>query len=390
MDDEEPGAGRAARGDPVAEKPVSGACALALGGHAQEPARLVDDQDVLVLVHKAEWLGAGRRRRRRELDAVIGAHRRVAPAHHGAVDAHARGRKPLLQTSTRGVGIERLQSLAEPHAPTVAGDGAISFLTPSDTPSLRHCQSAARNSKGSSKSQWLSPGSMDAPLRLPGRCSHDDLSVRRVLDAGSLAHLRGRAIQLPRDGAPALEVLPLRALALARAGGGRSSEPARAARGQNGLVKTASRGVFRFGRDGDASDNAEVVEPRRVSASQPRGRILVVDDEPDLVTILTKYFTDAGYTVDAASHGGDALIAVSQYQPDVVVLDVMMEGLDGVQVLQRIRSLDPAIRVIMITGSNDASLKPTTMSMGAFAYVSKPVSLQHLHDAVSAAFTRPN
>ena len=62
----------------------------------------------------------------------------------------------------------------------------------------------------------------------------------------------------------------------------------------------------------------------------------------------------------------------------------------GVQVLQRIRSLDPAIRVIMITGSNDASLKPTTMSMGAFAYVSKPVSLQHLHDAVSAAFTRPN
>jgi len=150
------------------------------------------------------------------------------------------------------------------------------------------------------------------------------------------------------------------------------------------------RGAFRFGGDGDASDNAGVVEPRRASASQPRGRILVVDDEPDLVTILTKYFTDAGYTVDAASHGGDALIAVSQYQPDVVVLDVMMEGLDGVQVLQRIRSLDPAIRVIMITGSNDASLKPTTMSMGAFAYVSKPVSLQHLHDAVSAAFTRPN
>jgi DNA-binding response OmpR family regulator len=132
------------------------------------------------------------------------------------------------------------------------------------------------------------------------------------------------------------------------------------------------------------------VEPRRAPGSQPRGRILVVDDEPDLVTILTKYFTDAGYTVDAASHGGDALIAVSQYQPDVVVLDVIMEGLSGVQVLQRIRSLDPAIRVIMITGSTDASLKPTTMSMGAFAYVSKPVSLQHLHEAVSAALTRPH
>jgi len=44
----------------------------------------------------------------------------------------------------------------------------------------------------------------------------------------------------------------------------------------------------------------------------------------------------------------------------------------------------------MITGSTDASLKPTTMSMGAFAYVSKPVSLQHLHEAVSAALTRPH
>jgi len=154
-------------------------------------------------------------------------------------------------------------------------------------------------------------------------------------------------------------------------------------------VSVPSRDAFRFGGRGAAGDNAPVVEPRRVPGSQPGGRILVVDDEPDLVTILTKYFTDAGYTVDAASHGGDALIAVSQYQPDVVVLDVMMEGIDGVQVLQRIRSLDPAIRVIMITGSSDTTLKPTTMSMGAFAYVSKPVSLQHLHEAVSAAFTRP-
>jgi len=109
----------------------------------------------------------------------------------------------------------------------------------------------------------------------------------------------------------------------------------------------------------------------------------------DVVEILTKYFSDAGYMVDAAAHGGDALIAVSQYQPDVVVLDILMEGLDGVQVLERIRSLDPSIRVIMITGSTDATLKPTAMSMGAFAYVSKPVSLVHLHEAVAAAFGRP-
>lgn len=127
----------------------------------------------------------------------------------------------------------------------------------------------------------------------------------------------------------------------------------------------------------------------RTAPERSLGRILVVDDDPSVVSILTKYFSDAGYSVDAAAHGGDALIAVSQYQPDVVVLDILMEGLNGVQVLEQIRSLDPKIRVIMITGSGDASLKPTAMSMGAFAYVSKPVSLERLHEAVTAAFTPP-
>ena len=55
---------------------------------------------------------------------------------------------------------------------------------------------------------------------------------------------------------------------------------------------------------------------QRDTAPRLHGRILVVDDEPDIVTILTKYFTDVGLSVDAASHGGDALIAVSQYRPE--------------------------------------------------------------------------
>ncbi len=108
-----------------------------------------------------------------------------------------------------------------------------------------------------------------------------------------------------------------------------------------------------------------------------------------MVPSWTSATHQGGGWVDAAAHGGDALIAVSQYQPAVVVLDILMEGLDGVQALERIRSLDPVIRVIMITGSTDATLKPAAMSMGAFAYVSKPVSLGHLHEAVAAAFGRP-
>jgi len=128
----------------------------------------------------------------------------------------------------------------------------------------------------------------------------------------------------------------------------------------------------------------------RGTLSRAPGRILVDDDEPDLVTIFTKYFAEAGYVVDAAAHGGDALIAVSQYRPDVVLLDVMMEGLNGVQVLERIRELDPAIRVIIISGSADATLEPTAMAMGAFAYVMKPVGLGQLHQTVAAALGRPD
>ena len=127
---------------------------------------------------------------------------------------------------------------------------------------------------------------------------------------------------------------------------------------------------------------------QRDTAPRLHGRILVVDDEPDIVTILTKYFTDAGLSVDAASHGGDALIAVSQYRPDVVLLDVLMEGLNGVQVLERIRALDPAIRVIMISGSGDSTLRPKAMAMGAFAYVPKPLSLPDLLRAVTAALSQ--
>ena len=128
---------------------------------------------------------------------------------------------------------------------------------------------------------------------------------------------------------------------------------------------------------------------QRETTPQLKGRILVVDDEPDIVAILTKYFTDAGYSVDAASHGGDALIAVSQYRPDVVLLDVLMEGLNGVQVLERILALDPGIRVIMISGSGDSTHRPKAMAMGAFAYVPKPLSLSDLHRAVSAALAKP-
>src|SRR5262249_61105752 len=133
------------------------------------------------------------------------------------------------------------------------------------------------------------------------RCSHDDLPMRRVLDAGSCAHLCSRAIRLSGDGPPALEVLSLRALALARAVGGYPAGHARSGRGRTGRVIVPSRDAFHFGGRGGAGDNDQVGEPRRAPGSQPRGRTLGAADEPAPGTILTKSFTATGDTVAAAS-----------------------------------------------------------------------------------------
>jgi len=83
----------------------------------------------------------------------------------------------------------------------------------------------------------------------------------------------------------------------------------------------------------------------------------------------------------------DALVAVTVYclEPRDVVRGKTRIGGEKNPDLERIRALDPAIRVIMITGSNDVALKPAAMAAGAFAYVTKPVSLEQLHRAVVAA-----
>ena len=117
-----------------------------------------------------------------------------------------------------------------------------------------------------------------------------------------------------------------------------------------------------------------------------QGRILVVDDDPQIVKLITDYLTAEGYTVDAALHGADVLMAASEHRPDVVLLDVMMKGLNGVALLDRLHAMEPAVRVVMMTAIHDA----TTRSMGAFDYVIKPFTLSQLHQAVVAALAGSN
>lgn len=118
------------------------------------------------------------------------------------------------------------------------------------------------------------------------------------------------------------------------------------------------------------------------------GRILVVDDEAPVREVLTEYFSTEGYTVEAAGNGAEALTVVRGGRADLVLLDVRMPGLDGVQVLRRIRELDDRVPVIMVTANEDVTLAKETLKLGAFDYVAKPFDFDYLDRAVAAGLAR--
>lgn len=118
------------------------------------------------------------------------------------------------------------------------------------------------------------------------------------------------------------------------------------------------------------------------------GRILVVDDEAPVREVLTEYFATEGYAVESAGNGLEALTVIRGGRADLVLLDVRMPGLDGVQVLRRIRELDENVSVIMVTANEDVGLAKETLKLGAFDYVAKPFDFDYLDRAVAAGLAR--
>lgn len=116
-----------------------------------------------------------------------------------------------------------------------------------------------------------------------------------------------------------------------------------------------------------------------------RAKVLVVDDDVAVLDVLMKSLEELGYAVERALHGADALMAIGSDRPDVVLLDIRMDGLGGVEVLTRIRSLDPTLPVIMVTGNGDPQLIRQTREIGAYGYLVKPVELDRLNRVVSDA-----
>jgi DNA-binding response OmpR family regulator len=118
------------------------------------------------------------------------------------------------------------------------------------------------------------------------------------------------------------------------------------------------------------------------------GRILVVDDEAPVREVLAEYFATEGYAVESAGSGLEALTVIRGGRADLVLLDVRMPGLDGVQVLRRIRELNEHVPVIMVTANEDVGLAKETLKLGAFDYVAKPFDFDYLDRAVAAGLAR--
>jgi DNA-binding response OmpR family regulator len=116
-------------------------------------------------------------------------------------------------------------------------------------------------------------------------------------------------------------------------------------------------------------------------------RILVVDDDPEIVSVIRRGLTYEGYTVETAADGVEALEKVADTQPDAVVLDVMMPGLDGTEVARRLRH-SGNIPVLMLTARGTVADKVVGLDSGADDYLVKPFDFDELLARIRALLRR--
>jgi DNA-binding response OmpR family regulator len=123
-------------------------------------------------------------------------------------------------------------------------------------------------------------------------------------------------------------------------------------------------------------------------AAGTRFRALVVDDEPPLVQVISGYLARDGFDVVSATDGEAAVTAARDRRPDVIVLDLMLPGIDGIEACRRIRTFSDAY-IIMLTAKSDEVDKLIGLSVGADDYLTKPFSPRELLARVRAMLRRP-
>jgi two-component system alkaline phosphatase synthesis response regulator PhoP len=116
-------------------------------------------------------------------------------------------------------------------------------------------------------------------------------------------------------------------------------------------------------------------------------KILVVDDEPSVTNLVSAYLRTEGYEVFTAADGNAGLKAARTFKPDLIILDLMLPGIDGIELLSRLRR-ESEVYVIMLTARTEETDKIVGLSVGADDYVTKPFSPRELVARVKAALRR--
>ena len=114
-------------------------------------------------------------------------------------------------------------------------------------------------------------------------------------------------------------------------------------------------------------------------------RILVIDDNPNVVDLLSTFLRGEGYGVLGALTSDDGLKLAILARPELVLLDIGLPGANGLELLMRMRLMNPSAKVIMVTGNTDPALAREAFRLGALAYVDKPFDLAYLKRVIAMA-----
>jgi signal transduction histidine kinase/DNA-binding response OmpR family regulator len=131
--------------------------------------------------------------------------------------------------------------------------------------------------------------------------------------------------------------------------------------------------------------DARVGSGGREADPPPPAKILVIDDEPAVLEVFREFLGMQGYRVSSAPSGEEAVRLLPDLKPDIILTDINLPGLSGLEVMRFAKSVDPEIGVVVVTGHASASNAIEALRQGAFNYITKPFDLDEIHEVVERA-----
>lgn len=114
-----------------------------------------------------------------------------------------------------------------------------------------------------------------------------------------------------------------------------------------------------------------------------KGKILIVDDQFGIRVLLQELFQKEGYQTFQAADGKKALEIVTHQNPDIVLLDIKIPGMDGIEILKQIKAKDVNCRVLIMTAYGELDLIQEALDLGGVAYIAKPFDIMELRDVIN-------